>query len=77
MGSADSRSSCERLQVESCRVNEAPELDAGNPTELGQEYAVLRKQQLKYLNVMGGCWGTDHRHVEQIAAACVLFGRAT
>jgi methionine synthase I (cobalamin-dependent) len=27
------------------------------------------------LNVMGGCCGTDHRHVEQIAAACrPLFG---
>jgi S-methylmethionine-dependent homocysteine/selenocysteine methylase len=59
-------------------LNEAPELDAGNPTELGQEYAALRNQQLKYLNVMGGCCGTDHRHVEQIAAACVpLFRQAT
>lgn len=60
------------------QLNEAPELDAGNPTELGQEYAALKARQLKYLNVMGGCCGTDPRHVEQIATACLpLFRHAT
>jgi S-methylmethionine-dependent homocysteine/selenocysteine methylase len=55
----------------------APELDAGVPSELGQEYAELRNQQLKHLNVMGGCCGTDHRHVERIATACLpLFREA-
>lgn len=59
------------------QLNEAPELDAGNATEFGQEYADLKKR-LPQLNVMGGCCGTDHRHVEQIAAACLpLFGNAT
>jgi methionine synthase I (cobalamin-dependent) len=49
--------------------------DAGNPAELGNEYAAL-KGRLTELNVMGGCCGTDHRHVEAIAAACTpLFGR--
>jgi S-methylmethionine-dependent homocysteine/selenocysteine methylase len=56
-------------------LNEAPELDAGNPIELGQKYAALRKQQLKHLNVMGGCCGTDHRHIEQIAIACLPIFR--
>ncbi len=51
-------------------LNEATELDAGNPAELGREYAALRTHKLKSLNVMGGCCGTDHRHVEQIAMAC-------
>ncbi|MEZ0472386.1 homocysteine S-methyltransferase family protein [Luteimonas salinilitoris] len=23
-------------------------------------------------NVLGGCCGTDHRHIEQIARACAL-----
>lgn len=55
-------------------LDEAPELDAGNPIELGQEYAALRKQRLKHLNVMGGCCGTDHRHIEQIALACLPRG---
>lgn len=50
-------------------LNEATELDSGDPVELGAQYAQLKKQ-LAYLNVMGGCCGTDHRHVEQIAAAC-------
>jgi len=50
-------------------LNEAPDLDAGNPVELGLQYAQL-KRQLSNLNVLGGCCGTDHRHVEQIAQAC-------
>jgi homocysteine S-methyltransferase len=59
-------------------LNEAPELDIGNPADLGQQYAELRRQQLKHLNVMGGCCGTDHRHIEQIASACLpLFRGAT
>lgn len=58
-------------------LNEASELDAGNPTEFGQEYAALRKHKLKRLNVMGGCCGTDHRHVEQIAIACLPTFRET
>ncbi|MGH7367545.1 MAG: homocysteine S-methyltransferase family protein [Candidatus Rokuibacteriota bacterium] len=50
-------------------LNESPTLDTGNPAELGREYAALKKR-LPRLCVMGGCCGTDHRHVEQIAAAC-------
>ena len=50
-------------------LNESPELDVGNPTELGMQYAQLKKR-LPRLNVVGGCCGTDHRHVERMAAAC-------
>lgn len=58
-------------------LNESPELDVGNPVELGMQYASLKKR-LSRLNVMGGCCGTDHRHVEQIAEACSpLFRTAT
>jgi len=58
-------------------LNEALELDAGNATEFGREYADL-KRRLGHLNVMGGCCGTDHRHIEQIASACLpLFQNAT
>ena len=57
-------------------LNEAPELDEGNPVELGMQYARL-KQRIPTLSVMGGCCGTDHRHIEQIAAACLpLFQSA-
>ena len=47
-------------------LNEAAELDSGDPAELGAQHAAL-KRRLPQLNVMGGCCGTDHRHVEQIA----------
>lgn len=58
-------------------LNESPELDIGNPVELGAEHAEL-KRRLPDLNVMGGCCGTDHRHVEHIASACTpLFRRAS
>jgi S-methylmethionine-dependent homocysteine/selenocysteine methylase len=51
-------------------LNESAELDCGNPAELGAQYAELRKRYLTKLNVVGGCCGTDHRHVERMAAAC-------
>lgn len=51
-------------------LNEAAELDDGNPEELGNQYRELR-DRLKNLNVLGGCCGTDHRHVEAICKACI------
>ncbi len=50
-------------------LDQAPELDAGDPEELGAQYAQL-KSSFPRLNVMGGCCGTDHRHVTEIAKAC-------
>ena len=51
-------------------LNDSTELDAGNPRELGAQYRELRKL-LPRLTVMGGCCGTDHRHVEAICTACL------
>ncbi len=48
----------------------AEELDDGNPSELGRQYKELRAQ-LNSLNVLGGCCGTDHRHVEAICKAII------
>lgn len=57
-------------------LNQAPDLDPGDPAELGAQYAELVALQPQ-LNVLGGCCGTDHRHVASIAAACTpLFGAA-
>ena len=50
-------------------LNESPELDIGNPQELAATYASL-KQRLPHLTVLGGCCGTDERHVDAIAGAC-------
>lgn len=52
-------------------LNEAPELDAGDPVTLGRDYARLKSGKLRNLNVVGGCCGTDDRHVEQMAFACL------
>ncbi len=55
-------------------LNESPTLDDGDPEALAAQYAQLRAG-LKDLTVMGGCCGTDARHVAAIARACVpLFG---
>ena len=51
-------------------LNESSELDIGDPTELGAQHARLTRR-LPHLTVMGGCCGTDVRHVAQIAAACL------
>jgi S-methylmethionine-dependent homocysteine/selenocysteine methylase len=50
-------------------LDAAPDLDDGNPVELGGEYADLLRQH-GHITVMGGCCGTDHRHVEAISRAC-------
>lgn len=50
-------------------LDEAIELDAGNPAELGRQYRELRNR-LPQIAVMGGCCGTDHRHIEAICHAC-------
>ena len=41
-------------------------LDAGDPEELGRQYRNLQ-EYLPNLSVFGGCCGTDHRHVGEIA----------
>jgi homocysteine S-methyltransferase len=47
------------------------DLDIGNPAELGQLYRQLR-DRLPWINVLGGCCGTDLRHVTAIAEACEI-----
>ena len=54
-------------------LDEAEELDDGDPDDLGARYAAL-KDRLPSLNVLGGCCGTDHRHVCAIRDA---WGRAS
>lgn len=51
-------------------LNEATELDDGDPIELGRQYRDLL-ERFPHLVVLGGCCGTDHRHIEQISRACV------
>ena len=50
-------------------LDAATDLDDGHPEEFGRLHAELHRK-FRHINVLGGCCGTDHRHVEQIALAC-------
>jgi S-methylmethionine-dependent homocysteine/selenocysteine methylase len=49
-------------------LDAATELDSGNPHELAQQYRALAIK-MPWLNVFGGCCGSDLRHVTAIARA--------
>jgi S-methylmethionine-dependent homocysteine/selenocysteine methylase len=51
-------------------LNDSVELDIGDPAELARQHRDLLKSLLR-VNVLGGCCGTDHRHVDEIFKACV------
>ncbi|WP_165313783.1 homocysteine S-methyltransferase family protein [Vibrio ziniensis] len=52
-------------------LNESEDLDDGDPIELARNYAELLKNQLRGVNVVGGCCGTDHRHIDHIVSTCL------
>jgi len=49
-------------------LDEATELDAGNPQELARQLADIRRE-FPQIRVLGGCCGTDMRHMTEIAQA--------
>jgi S-methylmethionine-dependent homocysteine/selenocysteine methylase len=49
-------------------LDEAEELDSGDPHDLAERYVTLRRD-LPELEVLGGCCGTDIRHVTAICDA--------
>ena len=51
-------------------LDASTDLDAGDPVTLGAEYRALQPK-LPALTVVGGCCGTDHRHVAAIAQAMI------
>ena len=50
-------------------LDAATTLDDGDPVELAVEYRRL-VMALPQLSILGGCCGTDHRHVSAIAEVC-------
>lgn len=50
-------------------LDESTELDIGDPLDLGQRYRGL-KSRYPSMRVLGGCCGTDHRHMAAICEAC-------
>jgi S-methylmethionine-dependent homocysteine/selenocysteine methylase len=50
-------------------LDNSTELDDGDPAELAAQYRALR-EALPQVTILGGCCGTDHRHVAAICLAC-------
>ncbi len=57
---------CNASRKSHAELDASETLDAGNPTELAQDYLKL-KATLPWANVFGGCCGSDLRHVTEIA----------
>ena len=49
-------------------LDESPTLDAGDPVELADDYLQLHAQHPS-ISILGGCCGTDARHMQAIADA--------
>lgn len=55
-------------------LDNSSELDEGNPLELGRDYQRLMRL-LPNVTVIGGCCGTDIRHVSEMVRACIPSDR--
>jgi S-methylmethionine-dependent homocysteine/selenocysteine methylase len=51
-------------------LDDARDLDDGDPHEFGREYADIL-ERFPHVTVLGGCCGTDVRHVRAVASACL------
>jgi homocysteine S-methyltransferase len=50
-------------------LDESETLDIGDPADLGLRYRSLRNSY-PTMHILGGCCGTDHRHLAAICEAC-------
>ena len=62
IGGIRANSSCKSHE----ELDNSEVLDQGNPEQLGREYHELAAM-LPNLRVVGGCCGTDHRHIDAIS----------
>lgn len=51
-------------------LDESEALDSGDPVDLGRRYLSLRRA-FPQMRILGGCCGTDHRHVAAVCEACL------
>jgi methionine synthase I (cobalamin-dependent) len=70
MAPPDPGYSRERLAPGVTRSSMPRSSDEGDPHELAAEYASL-VARFPNLTILGECCGTDERHIEQIASACI------
>ena len=54
-------------------LDEATDLDAGDPVDLAAGYRRIAAS-IPALNILGGCCGTDHRHIKAIFEARAVSG---
>lgn len=59
---------CNASRKSHAELDECEHLDAGNPEELGNLYRLIM-QRMPWINVVGGCCGSDVRHIKAIADA--------
>jgi S-methylmethionine-dependent homocysteine/selenocysteine methylase len=57
---------CNASRLSHAELDACETLDSGNPVEMAQQYAEIR-QRLPWINVFGGCCGSDFRHIREIA----------
>jgi S-methylmethionine-dependent homocysteine/selenocysteine methylase len=55
-------------------LDESESLDAGDPQEFGELFVDVR-QAAPSISILGGCCGTDSRHIAQIAEAASASGQ--
>ena len=60
---------CNASRLSHAELDACTTLDAGDPEALGRAYRNLLRH-MPWINVLGGCCGSDLRHVRQIAAFC-------
>jgi len=60
---------CNASKKSHAELDESEELDSGDPVELAAGYRGLL-ERYPHINVLGGCCGTDERHIRQICVAC-------
>ena len=51
-------------------LDASPEIDIGDIAELAEEHSELLPS-LPNLQLIGGCCGTDHRHIAAICTRCL------
>lgn len=66
---------CNASKCSHAELDSAETLDEGDPAELGADYLRLARL-LPNLSVVGGCCGTDHRHVAEIARQLGAAGKS-
>ncbi len=59
---------CNASRMSHAELDNCATLDAGNPGELGQQYQEIYSR-MPWLNIFGGCCGSDLRHLTAIARA--------